>query len=176
MRAKDAVRELLDRLPDDAPIERILYHVYVLQKIEEGEQAIREGKVIPNEQVMQELRARLGRREEREVVWSLPAKLDLTEALDFISHWSHAAAERFAERVLARAASLSVHPERRRSHSTHSSSRIATLPGITVSNGAPSHPQLETNHRHVSGSTRYSSRGSYIFLAAGQSAPCISPS
>lgn len=65
MQPKEAVRALLDTLPDDCSIERILYHVYVLQKIEEGEQAIREGKVIPHEKVMQELWDRWARREER---------------------------------------------------------------------------------------------------------------
>lgn len=62
MQAKHAVRELLDRLPDDAPLERILYDVYVMCCIEEGERDERAGRVIPHEQVMQELRDRWIRR------------------------------------------------------------------------------------------------------------------
>lgn len=56
MRAKDAVRELLDRLPDDCSLEDVLYHVYVVQQAEEGVRAALEGRVIPHEQVMRELR------------------------------------------------------------------------------------------------------------------------
>jgi hypothetical protein len=56
MRAKDTVRELLDRLPDDCSLEDVLYHVYVVQQAERGMQAAREGRVIPHEQVMRELR------------------------------------------------------------------------------------------------------------------------
>ena len=55
MGVKDAVRALLDRLPDDCTLEDVLYHVYVLQKIEEGDQAVREGRVVPHEQAMREL-------------------------------------------------------------------------------------------------------------------------
>ena len=53
--AKDAVLKLLDALPDDASIEDIQYHLYVLQKIQMGEKSIRDGRVIPHEEVMREL-------------------------------------------------------------------------------------------------------------------------
>ena len=56
MQAKDAVRELLDDLPDQCTIEDVLYRVYLLCKIEEGDRAIREGRVKPHEQVFEELR------------------------------------------------------------------------------------------------------------------------
>ena len=36
MRAKDAVRELLDRLPDDCSLEDALYHVYVVSRSRTG--------------------------------------------------------------------------------------------------------------------------------------------
>jgi hypothetical protein len=62
MRDKDAVRAMLDRLPDDCSLEQILYHVYVLCCIEQGEKDERAGLVIPHEQVMQELRDRWIRR------------------------------------------------------------------------------------------------------------------
>jgi hypothetical protein len=34
--AKQAVRALLDRLPDDWSVEDVLYHLYVLQAVERG--------------------------------------------------------------------------------------------------------------------------------------------
>lgn len=40
--------------------------------------------------------------------------LDLAEALDFLGYWSRPAAERFAERIQLRAASLGLHPDRGR--------------------------------------------------------------
>jgi predicted transcriptional regulator len=55
MSAKDAVLRLLETLPDDASIEDIQYHLYVLQKIRAGEEAARAGKVIPHEDVMRDL-------------------------------------------------------------------------------------------------------------------------
>jgi hypothetical protein len=45
--AKDEVRALLEKLPDDASLNDIQYHIYVRQKIENGLVAIKEGKVIP---------------------------------------------------------------------------------------------------------------------------------
>jgi predicted transcriptional regulator len=55
MRAKDTVLRLLETLPDDASIEDIQYHLYVLQKIRAGEEAASAGKIIPHEEVMREL-------------------------------------------------------------------------------------------------------------------------
>ncbi len=55
MNAKDAVLRLLGTLPDDASIEDIQYHLYVLQKIRAGEKAAGVGDVIPHEEVMREL-------------------------------------------------------------------------------------------------------------------------
>lgn len=36
METKQAVRELLDRLPDDCTLEDVLYHLYVVQEVERG--------------------------------------------------------------------------------------------------------------------------------------------
>lgn len=55
MGAKETVLKLLETLPDDASIEDIQYHLYVLQKIQAGQEAIDAGDTIPNEQVMREL-------------------------------------------------------------------------------------------------------------------------
>jgi predicted transcriptional regulator len=56
MQAKEAIRALLDRLPDDCSFEDVLYHVYVLQKFEEGAKAEERGLVDPHEEVFRELR------------------------------------------------------------------------------------------------------------------------
>jgi hypothetical protein len=49
--AKDEVRALLEKLPDDASLNDIQYHIYVRQKIERGLEAIRKGNVIPKEEI-----------------------------------------------------------------------------------------------------------------------------
>ncbi len=56
MEAKEAVRALLDRLPDDCRMEDVLYHVYVLQAIARGQADVAAGRTIPHEQVEEELR------------------------------------------------------------------------------------------------------------------------
>jgi hypothetical protein len=54
--SKAAVRDLLDRLPDDCTIEDVLYHLYVLQQVERGRQDVAAGRVLSHEQVAAELR------------------------------------------------------------------------------------------------------------------------
>lgn len=56
MQAKQTVRELLDRLPDDCTLEDVLYHVYVVQEIERGMADVEAGRTIPHEEVAAELR------------------------------------------------------------------------------------------------------------------------
>ena len=48
--AKDEVRELLEKLPDDASLEDIQYHLYVRQKIQRGLEATEEGRTISHEE------------------------------------------------------------------------------------------------------------------------------
>ena len=55
MQTKDAVRALLDRLPDDCSLEDVLYHLYVVQQVELGLTEADAGHVIPHETVVQEL-------------------------------------------------------------------------------------------------------------------------
>ena len=55
MHAKQAVRELLERLPDDCSLEDVLYHLYVVQQVEAGVSDADAGRVIPHEQVQAEL-------------------------------------------------------------------------------------------------------------------------
>ena len=56
MTAKDTVRALLDRLPDDCSLDEVQYHLYVVQAIAQGEADEQAGRVIPHEQVAAALR------------------------------------------------------------------------------------------------------------------------
>ncbi len=56
MEAKEAVRALLERLPDDCSVDDILYHLYVLQAVERGQADAAAGRTIPHEEVEAALR------------------------------------------------------------------------------------------------------------------------
>jgi predicted transcriptional regulator len=56
VRAKQTVRELLDRLPDDCSLDDVLYHLYVLQAIERGRADSDAGRTLSHEDVARELR------------------------------------------------------------------------------------------------------------------------
>ena len=47
---KDKVAELIHHLPEDSTLEDIQYHLYVLEKISKGQQSIKDGKGISNEE------------------------------------------------------------------------------------------------------------------------------
>jgi predicted transcriptional regulator len=55
MTTKDVLRELVDRLPENATLEDLQYQIYVLQKIRTGEKDIEAGRTLPHDQVMREL-------------------------------------------------------------------------------------------------------------------------
>lgn len=56
--AKQAARDLIDHLPEQASWDDIMYELYVKQKIEAGLKAIEEGRTIPHEQVKARIMAR----------------------------------------------------------------------------------------------------------------------
>lgn len=56
MTAKETVRALLDRLPDDCTIDEVLYHLYVVQAVGEGVADSQSDRVISHEQVAAKLR------------------------------------------------------------------------------------------------------------------------
>lgn len=58
--AKQEAQKVLDTLPDDASLEDIQYHLYVLQKIEEGRRAFKEDRVVSQEEVEQQMAKWLG--------------------------------------------------------------------------------------------------------------------
>jgi hypothetical protein len=52
---KDEVTSLLDRLPDDASIEDVQYHLYVVEKVRNGLDAVRTEGAISQEQAEEKL-------------------------------------------------------------------------------------------------------------------------
>ena len=63
MTAKDTVRALLDRLPDDCSLDEVQYHLYVVQAVAGGQADEEAGRLISHEEVANELRRKwlLGR-------------------------------------------------------------------------------------------------------------------
>ena len=59
--ARDEVRKLLDRLPDEASFEDIQYHIYVREKIERGLKDVEEGRVLSHQEVERRMSKWLGR-------------------------------------------------------------------------------------------------------------------
>ena len=53
--AKKSAQQLLDRLPDDADWDEIMYELYVKQKIERGQKAAAEGRTLPHGEVRRRL-------------------------------------------------------------------------------------------------------------------------
>lgn len=49
--AKQEVQKILERLPDDATLEDIQYHIYVLEKIRQGLTDVEKGDVIDQEEI-----------------------------------------------------------------------------------------------------------------------------
>ncbi len=54
--AKEAVRALLEKLPEDSSLDDIMYHLYVIQTVERGRADAQAGRLIPHETVAQEMR------------------------------------------------------------------------------------------------------------------------
>jgi predicted transcriptional regulator len=48
--AKEQVRQLLERIPDDASLEDIQYHIYVREKIERGHKDVEAGRLLTEEE------------------------------------------------------------------------------------------------------------------------------
>jgi hypothetical protein len=56
MEAKQTVRALLDRLPDDCSLDELLYHLYVLTEIEKGRADADAGRTVSQAEIAAELR------------------------------------------------------------------------------------------------------------------------
>ena len=55
-RAKATVQDILARLPDDCSLDDVLYHLYAVQKIQQGLGDAAAGNVVPHAAAMLELR------------------------------------------------------------------------------------------------------------------------
>jgi hypothetical protein len=53
--AKQDARKILDGLPEEASLEDIQYHLYVLQRIERGREDVTAGRVVSQDDVEQRL-------------------------------------------------------------------------------------------------------------------------
>ncbi len=56
---KEEIIDLIRKLPEDATIDDVMYHLYVKKKILAGLKDLEQGKVIPHEQVMENAKKRL---------------------------------------------------------------------------------------------------------------------
>lgn len=56
---KEEVINLIRKLPEDATLDDIMYHLYVKKKILIGIQEIEQGKIIPHDQVMDDAKKNL---------------------------------------------------------------------------------------------------------------------
>jgi len=55
MTVKEAAREIINRLPDEASWDDLLYELYVKQRIEAGLKAAKEGRTVPHEEALRRL-------------------------------------------------------------------------------------------------------------------------
>jgi predicted transcriptional regulator len=53
--AKQDARRVLDGLPEEASLEDIQYHLYVLQRIERGQEDVKAGRTVPQDEVERRL-------------------------------------------------------------------------------------------------------------------------
>jgi len=56
LQAKQTVREVLDRLPDDCSLDEVLYHLYVVQAVRRGKADVDAGRTVSHDDVARELR------------------------------------------------------------------------------------------------------------------------
>lgn len=52
---KEEVIQLIEKMPDDCTVEDILYELYLKQKVDNGLQDIKEGRVVKHEEVEQRM-------------------------------------------------------------------------------------------------------------------------
>lgn len=53
--AKQDAIEAINRLPDNAPLDEIVYRLYVLSKIQQGMKDVDDGRGIPSEELAREI-------------------------------------------------------------------------------------------------------------------------
>lgn len=65
MEAKETVRALLDRLPDDCSLDEDLYHLYVLDEVAKGRADAKADRTLTHAEVAKQLRSKWQRSAER---------------------------------------------------------------------------------------------------------------
>ena len=55
MTAKEEALRAISSLPDDAPIDDVMYRLYVIDKISKGQTALKEGRTITTEELIKEI-------------------------------------------------------------------------------------------------------------------------
>ena len=58
MEAKETIRALLDRLPDDCSLDEVLYHLYVLHEVAKGQADAEAGRTMTHVEVEEQLRSK----------------------------------------------------------------------------------------------------------------------
>ena len=56
MTAKETARAVLDRLPEDCSLDDVLYHLHVVQAVQQGRSDVDASRTIPHDEVEAELR------------------------------------------------------------------------------------------------------------------------
>jgi predicted transcriptional regulator len=65
MTIKNQAINIIKSLPDDCTVEDIQYHLYVYEKVQRGEGAIDEGKVVPQKEAEKRIREWLNEQKKR---------------------------------------------------------------------------------------------------------------
>ena len=60
--AKETVKALLGRLPDDCSLDDVMYHLYIIQAVERGLEDVVQGRGIPHDELAETLRSSWGLR------------------------------------------------------------------------------------------------------------------
>jgi len=55
MTVKEEAIRAISSLPDDAPIDDVMYRLYVIDKVSQGQAAVREGHVVTTEELLKEI-------------------------------------------------------------------------------------------------------------------------
>jgi len=58
MEAKETVRALLDRLPDDCSLDEVLSHLYVLDEVAKGRADTKSGRTMTHTEAAEQLRSK----------------------------------------------------------------------------------------------------------------------
>jgi predicted transcriptional regulator len=55
MTAKEEAIRAISSLPDDAPIDDVMYRLFVIDKVTRGQEAVKNGRTISNEELLKEV-------------------------------------------------------------------------------------------------------------------------